>query len=456
MLSGRIKQNTVIDGTLNVTQSSTLQNVTATNLTATAVNFQTGIGGAQNVGTLNVTNTTNTRDPSTNILTQACATFSGGVIIQMDTLISGNTNVNGLSANTINVAALTGTGNVNFAQLSVSGSSSFGPIGLSGKLVSTNTSDYTSSTNNGSFVFPGGGSVNGTLALGSSASPFLLSTNTLASSSTQSGTNIASNIFRLNNTDTTNTATRLSVANNALGNTYYDSSIALWTLGSSSTSTNYERLMLGVNSSGGYLNYLYGGSGSSKTLTILQGATFSSTGSLQLTQSLSINGVTRIATPSAPYTLTEPSSLPSSNGMMLTSTTNGVQSWSMAGYSVYTGDGSSTAPTLKALTTSPRLYIFTQTLQNSNGQLVFYLTNTGTSSGTVLGNFESITFAARSPSSSAATTGGPWASESYRGTNGVVCNVLTNRSTTVVLGGTVNGVQAAPSGTIVTCTVLIT
>lgn len=312
---------------------------------------------------------------------------------------------------------------------------------------SVNGSTYTASMNT-----PGSLYVGKTIGLGNST--MMITSAISATSSTQAGTTTpSSNILRVRSNDTTNSSVRLSVANVAMANNYYDSSVVVWALGSSAASTNYERMIMGANSAGGYLNYLFGGTGTAKPFNILGGSNFTAGGSLQLNTALTLgstNAVTRIASPSATaaYTLTEPPAPPTSNGMVLSSTTGGVQSWSYPEL-IFTGDGSSVAPT--PLAQVVKLYVLTQTLNSNNGQIAFYLTNNGLSGGTPLGTFAGIVFAARASTQSNTATLGPIATEAYRGTNGVVADVLVSKSTTVVVGGTAAGLQAAPTGTVVTC-----
>ena len=321
-----------------------------------------------------------------------------------------------------------------------------------GSLALNNTNDLNATTPSAtSFYTAGGAYVSKMIGLGGST--MSISSAISSTSSTQTTTSNNSSILRVRSNDSTNSTTRLSVANTAMANNYYDSSIVLWSLGSSAASTNYERLILGANSTGGYLNYLYGGTGSLKTFNLLGGSLFSMNGALQLNTSLTLgatNTVTRIPSPAstASYTLTEPPAPPAASGMMLTSTTSGVQSWNYVDQ-VYTGDGATAAPTL--LPALFRFYVLTQTLNNNTGQMAFYLTNNGQSGGTPLGTFAGIFFAARASAQSNTATNGPFATEAYRGTNGVVADVLVNRTSGIVIGGTANGLQAAPSGTVVTC-----
>jgi len=322
-----------------------------------------------------------------------------------------------------------------------------------GMVTAASAVDYTTngSTYTASIATPGSVYVGKTIGLGGST---MTITSAISSTgSTQTGSASNSNILRLRSNDATNTNTRLSVANVALGSSYYDSSIVLWALGSSAASTNYERMIMGANASGGYLNYLFGGTGTLKPFNILGGSTFTSGGTLQLNTALTLgstNPVTRIASPSATaaYTLTEPPAPPSANGMVLSSTTTGVQSWSYPEL-IFTGDGATAAPT--PLPQVVKLYVLTQTLNSNSGQIAFYLTNNGLSGGTPLGTFAGIVFAARASAQSNTATLGPIATEAYRGTNGVVADVLVSKSTTIAVGGTAAGLQAAPTGTIVTC-----
>lgn len=450
---GNITQNVNIDGTLQCSKSATFPDTTVQSLNATGqVSAASSVvAGLTQTNTLSVASTLNTKDATTGALTSAACNVSGGAIIQKDALIQGL-----LSAASATVAgALTSMGTATLNALSVVLDSVLaGSLTLKGKLTHQNTQDYTP-TVPGAFQFQGGGSIAGALAVGAAAT--VLASDLVPTVSPLTGNTVPTNVLRLRSDDGTNSTFRVSVANSAMGNTYYDSGLVLWSLGFNNTSVNYERMLFGINSAGGYLNYNVGGTGTTKPFNLLGGAIFSQGGALQLNKSLNLNGVTRIAAPSTAYTLTEPSTLPAVAGCVLGATTTGVQSWVQPGFSIFTGDGNGTSPTLLTPSIVPRWYILTQTLQNTSGQMVFYLTSTGTSGGTILGTgaFLSIVFAARSPSSNVSNTAGPFASESYRGTNGVVCNVFASRTTTVIVGANVSGLQAAPTGTIVTCMALI-
>lgn len=435
--TGFVDNNAVFKRNISVLGASAVDILTCSTCTASgALNAVTStISGSQTVGSINVLATTNVKDASTGTLTSAAMTVAGGCIISADSLVKGTAN-----AFAINTGKLTTTDVATLQVLQVLGNATIS----NGYLYSNNATDYSSTTSPGSFNFAGGGRIGASLALG--AASLVLSSAIVNSS----------NVLRVTTSDTTNAAVRVSVGNNAMANNYYESSLTLWALGANLSSTNSERMLLGVNSAGGYITYASSGTGTLKPLNILQGAIFNNGGALQLNTSLNINGVTRIASPSSAYTLTEPSALPTTNNMVLTSSTTGVQTWKLPGFPLWTGDGASIPPSL-ATTGVCNLYVLTQTLQSNGGQIVFYLTSTGTSSGTVLGTSSTwmIWFAARSPSSASSTTNGPTASEAYRGTNGVVANVYTNRISTIVVGGTTSGSQAAPTGTIVTCFALI-
>lgn len=462
--------NAVSSATMSATTSITAPAVNATSsLNVTGPTTLTGSGSISGAFASSSTSDIVAPTSSGGSYSAAIAT-QGSVFAAKQILALGNITTN----SALSASSITSTNDVNSSTLNVSGVASFNSptdVAISASNVATagvvcqgglyavkkisaasvlsalSVTDYNPTAPTAtSFYCAGGGYV--TKALGLGPTTLWLSSAITAAGSSQTGSTSNSTIFRVRSSDTTNTAIRLSVANASMGNNYYDSSLVLWGLGADTTSTNYERMILGVNSAGGYLNYLFGGTGSVKPLNIMNGATFTTGGTLQLNTALNLNGVTRVATPTSAYTLTEPTALPPVSGMMLSATTSGVQSWTYP-TSIFTGDGSTAAPT--QLSAIPKLYILTQTLTGNTGQMAFYLTNNGQSGGTPLGTFLGIHFAARLSSQSNTATNGPIASEAYRGTNGVVANVLVSKSTTIVVGGTATGLQAAPSGTIVTC-----
>jgi hypothetical protein len=218
--------------------------------------------------------------------------------------------------------------NINYittTNLSSSSTASLAATNVSGLLTSTSTVDSTSSTSQSAInttgglsvvksafiggnmsatngTFSGSTSITGSLnANGGTTTPTMTlpqATLTSATSSTpivQGGSNIPLNALRIRTADTTNTAARVSIANTAMANSYYDSGLTMYNLGSSETSTNYERLSFGINSGGGYLNYLYGGSGVARTFNLYNGSVFTSGGALQLANTLGVSGTSTLA-----------------------------------------------------------------------------------------------------------------------------------------------------------------
>lgn len=94
--------------------------------------------------------------------------------------------------------------------------------------------------------------------------PATMYTATAVSSLTaaQGGSGIPGDVMRIRSNDSTNMGVRLSLANVGAGaNTIYDSRFSLYCLNAAETSANTERLELGINSAGGYINNVVAGTG---------------------------------------------------------------------------------------------------------------------------------------------------------------------------------------------------
>ena len=111
---------------------------------------------------------------------------------------------------------------------------------------------------------------------------------------------------------------------------------------------------------------------------------------------------------------------------------------------------------------APRFYVATQTLTTSNGKITFILTTNGSAPASNTNNLlfpngiGVITFAAKPSGSLLNPIYSPMANEDSRASDNstVTANVVIGNISTVVLGGTTSGLQAAPVGTIVQCFVL--
>ncbi|RZK31254.1 MAG: hypothetical protein EOO61_18255, partial [Hymenobacter sp.] len=171
--------------------------------------------------------------------------------------------------------------------------SSGGALSLNSNLSILNTTDATSSSMTTAPLYvAGGAAINGTVFANAMnvGNVISLANVTASAPSSQNGTALPTNVLRLRTNDTTNTVVGVTLSNGAMANNYYESHVSLYTLGSTPTSTNVERMLLGVNSSGGYLNYVTAGSGTAKPFNVLQGSTFTNGGLLSLANALTVTG----------------------------------------------------------------------------------------------------------------------------------------------------------------------
>ena len=96
--------------------------------------------------------------------------------------------------------------------------------------------------------------------------------------STASDTTVAGNSVTFRNTDGANTATRLSIGNSTATG-LYDSRLLCYTFGTSpAVSSNYERLEIGGNATGAFIQYTNSGTGTAKSLNVYGSTVFSPTG----------------------------------------------------------------------------------------------------------------------------------------------------------------------------------
>lgn len=195
-----------------------------------------------------------------------------------------------------------------------------GNMSLASNLQILNTLDATSTTMTTAPLYVAGGvSINGSLFANTVnvSNITALSSASSAVSTMQGGSSLNTNALRLRTNDTTNTSTSMVLSNTAMGNNYYDSHMALYNLGSSSTSTNYERVLLGVNASGAYINYMYSGTGTTRPLNILNGSVFRDGGALNLANNLNVTGTQDVVTATPPNT-----SMFTAGGLYVTKQTN--------------------------------------------------------------------------------------------------------------------------------------
>lgn len=129
------------------------------------------------------------------------------------------------------------------------------------------------------------------------------STSTATTSTSQLVAGGLTNLFRIRNKDATNLNTGLSIANIALpSGTYTDSHMSFYSMGSPETFANgsvagAERITIGCNNGGGYLNFITNGTGVTRSVSINGGGTFLSGSatlpSLSVTNGATVSGLIR-------------------------------------------------------------------------------------------------------------------------------------------------------------------
>lgn len=268
--------NTIWAKNINGSVSITAPAVNATNAALTNISSSGSINSA---GPITIGNTSN---PLSSTSSSASLTTKGGMAVTQD-IWCNSINTNG--TNTVHNIA--------------------GPCLFNNTATFANANDAASSAStNASMVVSGGISCNKTVFAQNLSTTsnlnvstnFVLSSALVNASSSQSGTAVPTNGFRIRTQDATNANVNLTISNTALGNSYYESHMTFYSLGSSATSTNMERLVLGTGSNGGYLNYIVAGTGTTKPMNVLSGSIFSTGGSLSLAQNLNVIGTNDVNT----------------------------------------------------------------------------------------------------------------------------------------------------------------
>lgn len=107
---------------------------------------------------------------------------------------------------------------------------------------------------------------------------------------------------------------------------------------------------------------------------------------------------------------------------------------------------------------SPLFLVMSSVLSNANGKVTFNLTTNGLSNGPTLfpNGIGIASFNSKAPSSLSNSVNQPLAFEDSRApdNSSITANVLVNAVSGVLLGGTVNGLTVAPTGTIVQLLIL--
>ena len=258
-----------LGSTLAVTGASTLNApvTVAASLTQTGASNTVSIAGpATFSGALTQTaagNAVNLAGPvslSNTLSLTGAATFSSSVSTGPLTAASITT------TGTVGTGALTATSITSSGTLAVSGTST-----LSGATTVANTFTQTGTTNAVSLAGPT--TVSNQLTLGAQVNY----PNNIVGA-TAADTTIAGNSVTFRNTDGTNTATRLSIGNSTATG-LYDSRLLCYTFGTSpAVSSNYERLEIGGNATGAFIQYTNSGTGTAKSLNVYGSTVFAPTG----------------------------------------------------------------------------------------------------------------------------------------------------------------------------------
>lgn len=295
-------------GTLAVTGASTFNgSVTLANSLTQSGSGQVSFTGAVSLGsTLAVTGTSTLNAPvtvaasltqtgaSNTVSIAGPATFSGaltqtaagnavnlaGPVSLSNTLsstgaatFSSTVSTGPLTASSINTTGEVGTGALTATSISSSGTLSVtGNSTLSGATTLANTFTQTGTTNAVSFAGPT--SISNQLTLGAQVNY----PNSIIGSTAAPDATVAGNSVTFRNTDGTNTATRLSIGNSTATG-LYDSRLLCYTFGTSpAISNNYERLEIGGNATGAFIQYTNSGTGTAKSLNVYGSTVFAPTG----------------------------------------------------------------------------------------------------------------------------------------------------------------------------------
>ncbi len=291
--SGTATTGALTSSSISTTGTASTGALTATSATVNGpltASGATSLTGATSVAnTLTQTGSSNAvsfAGPTTisNTLTQTGATNAvalAGPVSLANTLsasgaatFSSTVSTGALTAASISTSGSVSSGPLSAASVSVSGTLTVtGASALNGATTVANTFTQTGSTNVVSLAGPT--TISNVLTLGSQVTY----PNSMISS-TAADTTVAGNSIRFRNTDATNSACRVSVGNSvATGN--YDSRFLAYTLGTSpDVSTNYERLEIGGNGSGAFIQYAVGGTGTIKSLNVYGSTVFAPTGAV--------------------------------------------------------------------------------------------------------------------------------------------------------------------------------
>lgn len=125
---------------------------------------------------------------------------------------------------------------------------------------------------------------------------------TTSLSATTGGSGIPGNVFRIRSSDAATTGVRISLGNTGAGtSTLYDSRLSLYCLNTTETNTNNEKLVVGINSGGGYINNVVSGTGAMRPLGIYNNTLAITTGNVTCNGALTVpSGSVTITAPNQP------------------------------------------------------------------------------------------------------------------------------------------------------------
>lgn len=259
-------------GTLNVSGATSLTGATTIANTLT----QTGSSNAVSFAGATTISNTLTQTGSGNAVTLAGATsLSNTLAVAGAATFSNTVSTGALTASSISTSGSVSAGALSAASVTTSGTLSVaGASTLSGATTVANTFTQTGSGNAVSLAGPT--TLTNTLTLGAQVN---YPNSIVGFTSADTGA-VPGNGIRFRNTDSTNTGSRISIGNSAAAG-LYDSRFVAYTLGTSpDVSTNYERVELGGNSTGAFLQYTVAGTGTVRPLTVYGSTVFAPAGAV--------------------------------------------------------------------------------------------------------------------------------------------------------------------------------
>ena len=289
--SGTATTGALTASTITTSGTASTGALTATSVTATGPLSASGaisLTGATTVAaTLTQTGSTNAvsfagATTISNTLTQTgsgnAVTLAGPVTLSSTLAATGAATFSStVSTGALTASSISTSGSVNSGPLSAASITTSGTLTVAGASThngaTTVANTFTQTGSSNAVSLAGPTSITNVLTLGSQvAYP-----NSMVST-TAADTTVAGNSIRFRNTDGTNTAARVSVGNSTATG-IYDSRFLAYTLGTSpDVSTNYERLEVGGNGTGAFIQYTVGGTGTVRSLNVYGSTVFAPTG----------------------------------------------------------------------------------------------------------------------------------------------------------------------------------